>query len=134
MPQNEKHNSGLRALGLTLGSVALWAVTSVVAIKIIKHNPGNTGLRAMAVVLGVLGFIPWQLAVFKLIRAYDEFTRRVYLIAFSVAFAATGLFVIACDLLQRAGFIDYVSLMTIWLVMVGTWAVALGATECYYRR
>jgi hypothetical protein len=88
----------------------------------------------VAVIIGVLGFIPWQLSVVKLIRTYDEFTRRVYLIAFSIAFAATGLFIITADLLQRAGFIDYVSLMTIWMVMLGSWTVAFAATEWYYCR
>ena len=134
MTNTQIQNVGLHSVVLGLGGVALWTITSVAAIRIIRHYPGNATIRAAAVALGVLGFIPWQLAMVKLIRTYDEYTRRVYMIAFSISFALTALFVVACDLLQRAGFIDYVSLMTIWMVMVGSWAVALGATECYFRR
>jgi hypothetical protein len=124
----------LRALALTYGSVAIWAIASIAAVKIIKHHPENAGVRAAGIGVGVAGFLMWQVAVVRLVRRFDEFTRRLYLIAFSIAFAVTGLFIITCDLLQRAGFIDYVSLMTIWLVMLGTWAVALAAAQWYYCR
>ena len=134
MPQPENRDSGLRNLGLTFGSVLLWAAASVAAVRIIRYYPGNAPARAAAVLLGMLGFIAWQLTMVKLIRRYDEFTRRLYLIAFGVAFAVTGLFIVTCDLLQRAGFLDYVSLMTIWAVMLGSWAAALAATQWYYCR
>jgi hypothetical protein len=134
MPQSEKHDSGFSYLALTLGSALVWAVLSVVGIRIIRHFPASTGARIAGVALGMLGFISWQLTVFLLVRKRDEFTQRLYLIASGMAFAVTGFFIISCDLLQRAGFIDYVSLMNIWMVMMGSWAVAVAATEWYYCR
>ena len=74
------------------------------------------------------------MVVIWLIRHHDEYTRRLYLIAFSIAFGATGLFIVTCNLLLRAGFIHYISLMTIWMVMVGTWAIALAGAQWYYCR
>lgn len=134
MPQNEKRDPGFRILGLVFGTTALWAMTYAVALRILHHHPGNVRLRATAVIIGVLGFIPWQLAVAKLIRMHDEFTRRIHLIALSVAFAATGLFIFTTDLLQRAGLVDYILLRTIWLVMLVTWWLASMGAEWYYRR
>ena len=134
MPQLEKRNSGPRNVALTLSSALVWAAASVVGIRIIRHYPANLGTRVGGVALGMLGFITWQLTVFLLVRKYDEFTRRLYLIAAGVAFAVTGFFIISCDLLQRAGFIDSVSLLNIWMVMMGTWAVAVAATNWYYCR
>ncbi len=134
MSQPEKHDSGSSYLALTLGSTLVWAAASVVGIRIIRHFPASTDARIAGVALGMLGFISWQLTVFLLVRKRDEFTQRLYLIGSAVAFAVTGFFIISCDLLQRAGFIDYVSLMNIWIVMMGSWAVAVAATEWYYCR
>ncbi len=134
MIQSQKHDSGSHYIALTLGSTLVWAAASVAGIRIIRHFPTSIGARASGVALGMIGFISWQLTVFLLVRKRDEFTQRLYLIASAVAFAVTGFFIISCDLLQRAGFIDYVSLMNIWMVMIGSWAVAVAATEWYYCR
>jgi hypothetical protein len=133
MTSKAQAGTGTRALALSLGSITLWAITTMAAYSLLRHYNTST-IRVVAVAIGVVGYIPWQLVVVWLIRHYDEYTRRLYLIAFSIAFGATGLFILACNLLQRAGFIDYISLMTIWLVMIGTWAAALAGTQWYYCR
>lgn len=134
MPQLEKHDSRNSYLALTLGSSLVWAAASVAGLRIIRHFPVSTSARVGGVALGMLGFISWQVTVFLLVRKRDEFTQRLYLIGSGVAFAVTGFFIISCDLLQRAGFVDSVSLMNIWMVMMGSWAVAVVATEWYYCR
>jgi hypothetical protein len=134
MGNGEKRDRGLQALGLFFGAVGLWGVAFVVAARILHHHSASVTLRAAAVVIAIVGFLPWPLATAKLVRMHDEFTRRIHLIALGIAFAATGLFIFAADMLQRAGFIEYISLMTIWLVMLGVWWVAIMATEWYYRR
>ena len=134
MAFKSESNRGVRALALSFGSIVFWTLTTMVSYSLLRHHPNGTGVRAVAVAIGLLGYIPWQVIVIWLIRHYDEYTRRLYLISFSVAFGATGLFIIACNLLQRAGFIDYVSLMTIWMVMIGTWAAALAGAQWYYCR
>jgi hypothetical protein len=134
MTQREKPDPSLRILGLLFGTILLWGATSALAARILHRHPASVTLRAAAVILGVLGFVPWPLATAHLIRMHDEFSRRVHLIALSIAFASTGLFIFTADLLQRAGFIDYFSLMTIWLVMLGTWWLSIMVAEWYYRR
>jgi drug/metabolite transporter (DMT)-like permease len=134
MPQGEKRDSSLRNLGFMFGAITVWAVTYTVASRMLSHYPSSATFRAAAVAIGVIGFVLWQLATAKLIRKHDEFTRRVHMIAVVVAFAATGLFIFTTDLLQRAGFIDYILLRTIWLVMLCTWWLAIMGGEWYYRR
>jgi hypothetical protein len=134
MSQSEKRDPSVRALGLMVGAVALWGTTYAVAARILHHPGASAKLRAAAVVIATLGFIPYPLATAKLIRMHYEFTRRVHLIALAIAFVATALFIFVADLLWRAGFVDYVSLMTIWLVMLGVWWVALAGTSWYYLR
>ena len=59
---------------------------------------------------------------------------KFYLIAFAIAFGVTGLFIWTVGLLQRTGFIDYVSMMTVFMVMSGAWCLAILGAEWYYRR
>src|SRR5579859_4687018 len=134
MSPKEERDPGLHALRLFLGSVGLWGATFAVAVRILRHHPTTLMLRAAAVVIATIGFIPWPLATAKLIRLHDEFMRRVHLIALAIAFAVSGLFVFMIDILWRAGFVDYISLTTIWLVMIGVWWVTIMGTEWYYRR
>lgn len=134
MASKSQPDTGVRALALSLGSIALWVLTTMASYTLLRHYPKGVGVRALAVAIGLIGYVPWQVIVIWLIGHYDEYTRRLYLISFSIAFGATGFFIIACNLLQRAGFIDYVSLMTVWMVMIGTWAVALAGAQWYYCR
>jgi len=134
MPQDEKRDPSLRILGLMFGTLAVWAITYVVASRMLHRHTASARFRVTAVIIGVLGFVLWQLATAKLIRMHDEFTRRIHLIALAVAFAATGLFIFTTDLLQRAGFIDFISMRSIWLVMLCTWWLAIMGGEWYYRR
>ncbi len=134
MLSKSQSDTGIRALALSLGSIALWALTTMAAYRLLRHYPNASSIRGLAVVIGLIGYIPWQVIVIWLIRHYDEYTRRLYLIAFSIAFGATGLFIVTCNLLQRAGFIDYVSLMTIWMVMVGSLDRGVGRRSWYYCR
>ena len=133
MPDNKQQNSDLRALKWTVAALSVWAVGYVVALRILKHNPHSAWVRGAAVALAVLGFLSWLGWTIKAVRISNEFTRQVHLVATAFAFAATVLFIFVCDMLQRASFIDYVTLMTIWLVMIGSWLVAIMLASVYYR-
>ena len=134
MARTEKSESGLRVLVVMFGSLALFGVTYVVASNMLNRHHASVGFRAVAIIIGILGFVLWQAATARLILMKDEFTRRIHLIAVAFAFAAVGLFIFTADLMQRAGFIDYILLRTIWLVMSVAWSFALIGTGWYYRR
>jgi hypothetical protein len=85
------------------------------------------------VTIGVLGFLPWMWVVASLIRVSDEFSRRIHADALSLAFALTGVFVVAADFLQRARFVDVVPLTAVWIVMVVAWWLSIIFMTRYYR-
>ena len=120
-------------IGRIAASLALWLVTLVAANWILASDPPSAVVRAGAVVLALAGFLPWVWMASRAIVAQDEFTRRIHFIALAWAFAATGVFILAADLLVRAHFIDYLSLMTIWMFMIVAWWVSMMLTARYYR-
>lgn len=68
-----------------------------------------------------------------MIRLQSEFERRIHLVALAIAFVADIFFIFTANMLQLAGFLDRLSLQTIWLVMFFTWFAAMYATSWYYR-
>jgi len=129
----QRTDSGLRLLQLLAGAFLLWLVTTVGALFVLDREPESVALRAAMVAVAVGGVLPWSWVVARLIQREDEFTRRLHLIALAIAFAITALLVFTAVFLQRAGFIDYVSLKTVLLTMVVTWWLAIIVTKRYYR-
>jgi len=133
MAEAKRRDTGLNMLKLLALALIAWAVGYVVALKILKHHPHSAWMRGGAVALGVVGFLSWLGWMAKAIRGENEFSRQIHLMALAIAFAITFTFIFVCDMLQRAAFIDYVSLLTIWLVMFGSWLIALMLSSWYYR-
>ena len=133
MPQAKRRDAGLNTLKLMPLALIAWGAGYVIALKILKHHPHSAWTRGGAVALGVFGLLSWLGWMAKAIRAENEFSRQIHLMALAFGFAATAIFIFVCDMLQRAAFIDYVSLMTIWLVMFGSWMAALMLSSWYYR-
>lgn len=125
--------SGLQLLGWLIGSIVFWLVSFVTATTVLAREPDSPVFRGLLVAFGVLGFVPliWVLA--RMILAEDEFARRIHFYALGLAFAATGLVVVAAEYLRRAEFIDYVTLPTILFAMVVAWWLSIMFTTWYYR-
>ena len=124
---------GVQLIVRIAASLVLFAATLVPAIMILNRDPPGVALRAGAVALAVGGFLPWVWMASRAIAVQDEFTRRIHFIALSWAFAATGIFVVAADMLVRARFVDYLPIMYIWLFMTVAWWISLMLTARYYR-
>ena len=133
MADNKPRNSDVRALKWTVAALTAWGVGYIAALKILKHHPHSAWVRGGAVALAVFGFLSWLAWMMKAMRISNEFTRQVHLVATAVAFAATAIFIFVCDMLQRAAFLDYITLMSIWVFMVGAWLVAIMLASVYYR-
>jgi hypothetical protein len=130
---SERPDSGLRRLALIVGAFVLWFATYVVATRLLHRHPESAVVRGTLAALGVFGFVPWLMAIARLIQSQDEFERRIHLVALAVAFGATALFIFAADFLQRAGFVDYVLLRTIWMAMIVLWWIAIMVVSRFYR-
>lgn len=131
--EGKKVAPGAKVLGRVFLSIFLWVGTFAIAARILRHHPTNVWIRVGCVLIAVLGFLSWPASVLKLIRTLSEFERRIQLVALAIAFVATALFIFTVNMLQLAGFIDWISLQTIWLVMFMTWFAALMGTTWYYR-
>jgi hypothetical protein len=129
----ERPDPTIRLLGVVAGATLLWFVSLTVASLTLNSEPQSAVLRAAMVALAVVGFVAWICATALSIRAQDEYTERIHLVALACAFAVTGVFVFAADFLQRAGFLSYLSFTTIWLVMVGTWWLSMVIVARIYR-
>ena len=93
------------ALVLMYGGLVLLGITYTIASTMLNQHRASVGFRAAGVIVGVIGFVLWQLATAKFLLMRDEFTRRIHLIALALAFAVAVLCIFTGDLLQRAGFI-----------------------------
>jgi len=133
MSNGKEQDGGLRTLKRATLVIIAWAVSYTVAMQILKHHPTSAWVRGGAVALAVCGFLLWMAGTANAIRHENEFTRQIHLLALACAMAGSAVFIFVCDLLQRAGFIEYVSLMTIFLVMMGAWLLAVALASLYYR-
>ena len=133
MSSSKEQDGALRTLKRTAIVVLAWGVSYVLALQILKHHPVSAWVRGGAVALALCGFLLWLAGCAKAIRAENEFSRQIHLVALSSAFGATAIFVFVCDMLQRAHFIEYVSLLTIFVLMMGAWLLAVLLASLYYR-
>ena len=129
----EEKDPGVQLIVRLGAALALWAVTQVVANRILANEGSSRPLRATAVAAGVIGVLPWIWMSSRAIGREDEFTRRVHFVALSWAFAATGVFVYAVDMLTKAHLVDDVSYTSIWIFMVVAWWISILLTSRYYR-
>jgi hypothetical protein len=128
-----KQDTGPLALKRAAFVILAWAGSYTLAMQLLKHHPVSVWMRGGAVALAVLGFLLWLGGTARAIHGGNEFTRQIHLVALACGFAATALFIFVCDMLQRAGFIDYISFMTLFLVMMGAWLLAVALATLYYR-
>jgi hypothetical protein len=127
-----QQDSGLRLIGVIAG-VVLWLGSYTTALLGLNRHPASATVRGALVALGVAGFIPWIWASILAIRAQDEFTQRVHLVALASAFGVTAVLVFGAAFLQRARFVGDIPLSTVWITMVVTWAASIVAASRHYR-
>ena len=128
-----KASSHLRAFGWLAGTFVLWIVAMSVARRLLDHDPPAAPLRAVIVAVAIGGFLAFAMAMVRFIRTLDEFSRRVQVTAVAVAFVVTAAAILAADLLQSAGFLGYVPLDAIWMLMLVVWWLSMIAVSRYYR-
>jgi hypothetical protein len=87
-----------------------------------------------AVAIGVGGMLPWMWLIFVIIRAGDEFLRRLHLIALGLAFGGSMVLLVTLGWLVRADFMDPPDLIVVWAGCLVLWLVALLGTKSYFER
>jgi hypothetical protein len=125
--------SNLSALGSLGAALVAWMLAMVVARLLLDRQPMSTTVRLLVVAVAVAAFLACVVAMARLIRTQDEFSRRVHVLAAAVAFAVTMTLLLAGDLLQSAGLLGDVALDAPWMLMIVVWWVSMIAVARYYR-
>ena len=121
--------SNLGAAGWVAASLFVWAATMIVSRRVLDSGPSSAALRGLMVAVALAGFLLWVAALVRFLRTLDEFSRRVQLISVAVAFGAMVTALVAADFLQAAGFLGYVPLDALWMLMIVLWWVSMIAVS-----
>lgn len=115
-----------------IGAVAFAAVGPIGAASIVDNS--DASWRIAGVILGVAAWIPLIVLIAWIIRAGDEFIRRIHLVTLSISFAIGLIIISLIDWLQRADFVRDVPLAVVWVTIAGVWVVTLFSVKHYYER
>jgi hypothetical protein len=131
-PPNAQFRQAVRGFYAWLASLVFAGVTPLFAIWLI--NTGTLAGRIVAVVLGSVSWIPMAFVVAWIIRAGDEFQRRIHLVALALAFGSALLLLAMMDWLVRAEFIWRPPLQALWLAFAVIWVIWLFIVKHRFER
>jgi hypothetical protein len=129
---NKQFRRNVRGFYLWIGSLIAAGALPVVGLKLIDTD--TLAGRIIGAAISSCGWVPMTLVVVAIIRAGDEFQRRLHLVALGFAFAGAMLLISVVASLVRAGFITYPDLMLIWTALAVIWLICLFAVKGYYER
>lgn len=129
---NKRFRRTVRGFYAYLGSMAAAGVLPIAGMKLI--DTGTMAGRIAGTTLATAGWVPMMVFIAFVIRAGDEFQRRLHLVALAWSFAATMILLSLAAALVRAGFIDDPDLMILWLLAALCWLISIFAVKRYYER
>jgi hypothetical protein len=90
--------------------------------------------RAGGVALGTLAWVPIFWVVVSIVRAGDEYHRRLHLAAAALAFCVSLLLLLPLSWLVIARFVEPPSLQLVWVGLALCWAVSLFVVKHRFER
>jgi len=132
MELHQQFRRNVRGFYAWLGSTLLLGVAPIAAGMLIDR--GTPLSRAVGVLVGVAGFLPWMWLLFSIVRRGDEFLQRIHLVAITITATFGLMLLIAIGWLVRARFIEPPDYMLIWVVWLAAWVVVLLGTKRYFER
>lgn len=131
-PQNRMFRRAVRGFYAWIGAFLLALFSPLVAERLVRAESAASRLAAVAI--GTLGWVPLFVVVVAIIRAGDEYLRRLHLAAASVAFAAFLMLLLPLAWLVEARFIEAPSLQVLWVGCGLSWAVSLLVVKRRFER
>jgi hypothetical protein len=128
-PSDQRFRRAVRGFYAWIGSLVFAAFAPILAGMLI--DAGTLSTRVLAVVLGSIGWLPMAWVIVAIIRAGDEFHRRLYLVSLSIAFGASLVALTMLDWAVRAEFLHRPPLSVLWVTFAVLWLVSLFV--CKYR-
>jgi len=131
-PTDQRFRRAVRGFYAWLGSLVFATVAPIGAGMLIET--GTLAGRVAGVVLGSIGWLPVAWVVVAIIRAGDEFNRRLYLVSLSIAFGASLVALTMLDWAVRAQFIHRPPLSVLWITFAGLWLLSLLICKYQFER
>lgn len=120
-PTNLRFRRAVRGFYAWSGATLIAGLAPIAALRLI--DTGTLAGRIGGVVLGTAGWAPLAVVITAIIRAGDEFERRIHLIALALSFASALVLLALLDWLARAEFIWPPPLRLIWLAFCVLWLI-----------
>jgi hypothetical protein len=131
-PPNERFRKIVRGFYAWLGSLLFAGAGPIVAIKLVDTE--TLAGRIAGVTLGTVSWIPMAVVVAAIIRAGDEFERRIHLVALALSFGSALLLLTLLDWLVRARFMRAPPLIAVWLAIAVLWLIWLVVVKRHFAR
>jgi hypothetical protein len=131
-PANARFRTAVRGFYLWLSSLGCAAVGPLIALQLIHtHSPAG---RVGGVVVGTAAWVPLIAVVTIIIRASDEFVRRIHLASLALAFASALLLLSLLAWLVEARFMRAPELKVLWLAFAVLWMIWLLVVKYHFER
>jgi len=132
IPPNARFRKAVRGFYLWIGALVVAGVGPLVAMRLI--DTWTLAGRIAGVALGAVTWLPMIAVIVSIVRAGDEFQRRLHLVALAFAFAGALVLLTVLDWLDRAHFMEPPRLKVIWLGCAMIWLVSLLLVKRHYER
>jgi hypothetical protein len=129
---NPRFRRSVRGFYAWIGALVVAVVAPLVAFSLI--HLGTPIARLSAVVIGTLGWAPYVVVIVAVVRAGDEYQRRLFLTTTAVAFAAALLVLTTWSWVVEAGLARQPSLHVLWIVFGVIWIVCLLVIKWRFER
>jgi hypothetical protein len=129
---NPQFRRAVKGFYAWLGSLVFAGVAPLLAVRLVDTE--TTAGRIAGVALGALSWIPMAAVVTVIIRAGDEFQRRIHLVALALSFASALLLLTLLDWLVRADFMRPPRLQVLWLALAVIWVIWLFVVKFRFER
>jgi hypothetical protein len=113
-----------------IGAILIAAFAPFAAAALIET--GSFGGRIAGVVVGMGGWAPLAAVITAIVRAGDEFERRIHLAALALSFASALVLLALLDWLARARFIWPPPLRMVWLAFAVLWLAWIVVVKQHY--
>jgi len=131
-PKNVRFRRAVRGFYIWLGAMGFAGAAPLIAMLLV--DTGTIAGRIAGVVLGTLSWVPMVAVIAGIIRAGDEFQRRIHLVALALAFGSAMLLVTLLDWLVRARFIRLPPLQVLWISFSALWLIWLIVVKRRFER
>jgi hypothetical protein len=131
-PPNLRFRRAVRGFYAWLGALAVAGLAPLAAMSLL--HLGTPAARLAAVVIGTLGWVPYLVVLVSIVRAGDEYQRRLHLAAAAGAFGSSLFVLTTLAWVVEAGFARQPSLQVLWVVFAVLWVVSLFVVKWRFER